>query len=38
VRLLVVGGPAPAIAGVEVNGQPWSLEQEVPLIQHLMWA
>ena len=32
VRLLVVGGPAPAIAGVEVIEQPWSLEQEVPLI------
>ena len=33
VRLLVVGGPAPAIAGVEVIEQPWSLEQEVRLIQ-----
>ena len=33
VRLLVVGGPAPAIAGVDVIEQPWSLEQEVPLIQ-----
>ena len=33
VRLLVVGGPAPAITGVEVIGRPWSLEQEVPLIQ-----
>ncbi|MBM5796704.1 MAG: glycosyltransferase family 4 protein [Cyanobacteria bacterium K_Offshore_0m_m2_072] len=33
VRLLVVGGPAPAIPGVEVIEQPWSLEQEVPLIQ-----
>jgi glycosyltransferase involved in cell wall biosynthesis len=33
VRLLVVGGPAPAITGVEVVEQPWSLEQEVPLIQ-----
>jgi glycosyltransferase involved in cell wall biosynthesis len=33
VRLLVVGGPAPAIAGVEVIEQPWSLVQEVPLIQ-----
>ena len=33
VRLLVVGGPAPAIAGVEVIEQPWTLEQEVPLIQ-----
>ncbi len=33
VRLLVVGGSAPAISGVEVIEQPWSLEQEVPLIQ-----
>lgn len=33
VRLLVVGGPAPVITGVEVLEQPWSLEQEVPLIQ-----
>ena len=33
VRLLVVGGPAPAIPGVEVIEQPWSPEQEVPLIQ-----
>ncbi len=33
VRLLVVGGPAPAILGVEVIEQPWSLEQEAPLIQ-----
>ncbi len=33
VRLLAVGGPAPAISGVEVIEQPWSLEQEVPLIQ-----
>jgi glycosyltransferase involved in cell wall biosynthesis len=33
VRLVVVGGPAPAIAGVEVIEQPWSLEHEVPLIQ-----
>jgi glycosyltransferase involved in cell wall biosynthesis len=33
VRLLVVGGAAPAIPGVEVIEQPWSLEQEVPLIQ-----
>jgi glycosyltransferase involved in cell wall biosynthesis len=33
VRLLVVGGPAPAIAGVEVIEQPWSQEQEVTLIQ-----
>jgi glycosyltransferase involved in cell wall biosynthesis len=33
VRLLVVGGAAPAIPGVEVIEQPWSLEQELPLIQ-----
>lgn len=33
VRLLVVGGAAPAIPGVEVIEQPWSLELEVPLIQ-----
>jgi glycosyltransferase involved in cell wall biosynthesis len=33
VRLLVVGAPAPVIAGVEVIEQPWSPEQEVPLIQ-----
>ena len=33
VRLLVVGGSSPTIAGVEVIEQPWSLEQEVPLIQ-----
>jgi glycosyltransferase involved in cell wall biosynthesis len=33
VRLLVVGAPAPTIPGVEVIEQPWSLEQEVPLIQ-----
>ena len=33
VRLLVVGGAAPAIAGVEVIEQPWSPEQEVPLIR-----
>lgn len=33
VRLLVVGGPAPTIAGVEIVEQPWSVEQEVPLIQ-----
>ena len=33
VRLVVVGGPAPAIAGVEVIEQVWTLEQEVPLIQ-----
>jgi len=33
VRLVVVGGPAPAITGVDVIEQPWSLEQEVSLIQ-----
>ena len=33
VRLLVVGGPAPSVVGVEVIEQPWSLEQEVSLIQ-----
>ena len=33
VRLLVVGGSAPVIAGVEVIEQSWSLEQEVSLIQ-----
>lgn len=33
VRLLVVGGPAPAIAGVEIIEKPWSLDQEVQLIQ-----
>ena len=33
VRLLVVGGPALAITGVEVIEQSWSLEQEVFLIQ-----
>lgn len=33
VRLLVVGGPAPAIVGVEVIERPWSLEEELPLIQ-----
>ena len=33
VKLVVVGGPAPAIAGVEVLEQPWSLEKEVPLIK-----
>ena len=33
VRLLVVGGPAPAVAGVEVIERPWNLEQEVSLIQ-----
>ena len=32
VRLLVVRGPAPAIAGVEVIEQLWSLEH-VPLIE-----
>jgi glycosyltransferase involved in cell wall biosynthesis len=33
VRFLVVGGAAPAISGVQVIERPWSLEQEVPLIQ-----
>jgi glycosyltransferase involved in cell wall biosynthesis len=33
VRLLVVGGPAPLIPGVEVIEHPWALDQEVPLIQ-----
>jgi glycosyltransferase involved in cell wall biosynthesis len=33
VRLLVVGAPAPVISGVQVIQRPWSLEQEVPLIQ-----
>jgi len=33
VRLVVVGGPAPSIPGVDVVPQPWSLEQEVSLIQ-----
>jgi glycosyltransferase involved in cell wall biosynthesis len=33
VRLLVVGGSAPAISGVEVIQKIWSLEQEVQLIQ-----
>lgn len=33
VRLMVVGGPAPGIPGVEVIEVPWSLEQEVTLIQ-----
>jgi glycosyltransferase involved in cell wall biosynthesis len=33
VRLLVVGGPAPTISGVEVIERPWTLDQEVPLIQ-----
>lgn len=33
VRLLVVGGPAPTIAGVEIIEHPWSLDQEVPLIR-----
>ncbi len=33
VRLLVVGGPAPPIPGVEVIESPWSLEGEVELIQ-----
>jgi len=33
VRLIVVGGAAPAIGGVEIIQLPWRLEQEVPLIQ-----
>lgn len=33
VRFLVVGGTAPPISGVDVIEQPWSLEEEVPLIQ-----
>lgn len=33
VRLMVVGGPAPTIPGVEVIVEPWSLEREVALIQ-----
>jgi glycosyltransferase involved in cell wall biosynthesis len=33
VRLLVVGATAPGISGVQVIERPWSLEQEVPLIQ-----
>lgn len=33
VRLLVVGGAAPVIPGVEVIEHPWSLDQELPLIQ-----
>jgi glycosyltransferase involved in cell wall biosynthesis len=33
VRFLVVGGSAPAIAGVQVIELPWDLEREVPLIQ-----
>ena len=33
VRFLVVGGPAPVITGVDVIEHPWSLEQEVCLIQ-----
>lgn len=32
-RLLVIGGAAPAIDGVEVIEHSWCLEQEVPLIQ-----
>lgn len=34
VRMLVVGGPAPSIPGVEVIEQTWSLQQEVPFIQN----
>lgn len=33
VRFLVVGGPSPAISGVQVIERPWSIEHEVPLIQ-----
>jgi len=33
VRLMVVGGPAPAMDHVQIIEHPWSLEQEVPLIQ-----
>ena len=33
VRLIAVGGPAPVITGVEVIELPWSLDQEVSLIQ-----
>lgn len=33
VRLLVVGGPAPVISGVDVIEHPWILEQEVTLIK-----
>jgi glycosyltransferase involved in cell wall biosynthesis len=33
VRLVVVGGSAPVLAGVEVNEQPWNPEQEVAQIQ-----
>ena len=33
VRLMVVGGPAPTIPGVDVLSRPWSLEHEVSLIQ-----
>ena len=32
VRLLVVGGTAPEVSGVEVIEEPWSLEKEVSLI------
>ena len=32
VRLMVVGGPAPSIPGVEVIEHAWSLDQEVELI------
>ena len=34
IRFVVVGGPAPAISGVEVIEEPWSLDMEVSLIQH----
>ena len=33
VRLIVVGGSAPDISGVDVIEQPWSLEEELRLIQ-----
>ena len=33
VRLIVVGGPAPDIAGVEVIERSWSLEHEVSVIR-----
>ena len=29
IRLIIVGGPAPVIPGVEVIEQPWSLDKEV---------
>jgi len=33
VRLLVVGGTAPSIPGVDVVAHPWTIEREVALIQ-----